>query len=180
MHARLMIGLAGGALVLAGCSGTVDGKPLADPTAAQAPLYGPSEEVTPKVKALGQTWLAVYEEDRWTVLADNWRPTPASEIDEFTKPRAGTQFWDVTVTQEQITGDYGYNSMYFVLKTPDGTRIESELIDPDGQNDFGSGELRAGEKTKGQVTFEVPIGVTPDRLVYESALGSTIGTWSLT
>ncbi len=69
------------------------------------------------------------------------------------------------------------NPFYFQLAMPDNTRVETGFGGAK-EPDLHAGTQVAGDCIRGFVTFEVPVGVTPVAVVFDTF--GTVGKWAIT
>ncbi len=78
-----------------------------------------------------------------------------AKVNEYIEPEAGNTYITVEVVIENTSRDETpYNPLYFKVKDADGFEHDVSLMGADPQ--LKSGNLRAGAKSRGFVTFEVP------------------------
>lgn len=82
----------------------------------------------------------------------------------------------VDVTIQATKGRIPVNPLYFIAKAPDGTTYEYSWT---GDSTLHSGELPAGQKTRGTVVLDVAGGPEPNQLIYEGPLGEQLASWTI-
>lgn len=88
-----------------------------------------------------------------------------SSLDEYTNAPSGKTYLVANVTIENTSDEtQTYNVFDFRLQTAGGT-----VIDPyfGGNNDLNSGDLVAGGKVSGNVTFEAPVETASQYIIYK-------------
>lgn len=78
----------------------------------------------------------------------------AAELGQFNKAKDGNEFVVAEVLIENVSADkVNYNPLYFKAKDSEGFEVNAELIA--GDQSLKSGDLTKGDKTRGNVAFEV-------------------------
>lgn len=91
---------------------------------------------------------------------------------QFIVPKSGNKYVTVDITLQNNSKDpYTYNALEFKLHDNQDYGYDMTVSDKDPQ--LSSGTIQPGEKTRGFITFEIPEGNTPAKLVY------TPGFWNL-
>lgn len=78
-------------------------------------------------------------------------------------------------------GRYAVNPLYLKYQAPDGTTFDSmsgNAITAGFDPQLSAGDIAAGQRTRGLVTFDVPAGAGA-RVQLTDELGSVIGQWAL-
>jgi len=90
----------------------------------------------------------------------------ATRIDDLWTPDDGNVFVVVDVTVENVDRDSAaYNPLYFSIKDSDGFEYTTAIAAPDPT--LKSGDLPLGDKTRGNVAFELKEGATGLVMSYE-------------
>lgn len=91
-----------------------------------------------------------------TLLKADWRPDLS---DSFFKPAQGNKYVSVLVRYEALDDGANFNIIHWNAFDRDGTEYDASVL---GQikPDLKVGQLAAGEKVQGWVTFEVPDDVS--------------------
>ncbi|MGY2012109.1 hypothetical protein ACW9HC_34495 [Nocardia gipuzkoensis] len=76
---------------------------------------------------------------------------------------------------EAIEGTYPYNPLYFAAETADHYRLDSTWL-IDGET-LDSGDLRAGQKIRGWIGFEIESGQTIEAIHLEGVFGDVVAIW---
>lgn len=98
--------------------------------------------------------------------------------DSFSAPSPGTTLYAVDVQACAGTQSASYNELYFALHMADNTKADPDLM-AQKTPDLGSGDLAAGQCSRGWITFDVPPGAIPAQLVMNPPFSSTVITWKL-
>jgi hypothetical protein len=101
------------------------------------------------------------------------RPAVANE---FTQVKG--KLYSINVTVQAEAGTVAVNPLYFSGSTEDGTHLDAELGAVDNQ--LAATDLPQGQKTSGQVAFDVPSGKNITQITLSGPLGSQQGLWSAT
>lgn len=83
----------------------------------------------------------------------------------------------IDVTIEATRGAVPVNPLYFFAKAADGTTYDYSWS---GDSTLRSGDLPAGQKTRGTVTFDIDGGPEPTQVIYEAPLGEQLISWTIT
>ena len=143
--------------------------PTVDPVTAAASTPPPQEDAP---LPLGEPALLTSDEGL-TESAVVHTVAPYVSDNQFTQPDQGA-YLVADVHQKVDSGSTPYNIFYWHLQAPDGT-----TYDPTNAKDpsFGSGELAAGQQTRGFVTFDVPPGTVHGLILLSDPLGSQLASW---
>ena len=88
------------------------------------------------------------------------------EDNEFMQPKAGNKYVVVDITQENNGSvPRAYNLWYFVLQDDKGYSHQTAFASCKEPN-FSSGTLQPTMKTRGYITFEIPEGNKPAKLIF--------------
>lgn len=167
------VGLVVSALVALACGGgsstkPSEGKKSAAP-AQQVSTVPVGQPLTLSSSLLGSNSAAVI-----TVKSANVR---AQGPDEYSKPKG--EFVVVDVAIDCTAGSYHASTSNFALVAADGTRTEPTYTSFDPM--LSSTTLQSGQKTAGNVVFDVPVGSTTGaKIAVRELLGSKdIGYWQM-
>ncbi|PKV98889.1 DUF4352 domain-containing protein [Nocardia fluminea] len=119
--------------------------------------------------AMGQ-WLDTPTKAGGTVKvrASDWHQVaPSADV-------PGTARWQVFIDLDATGATYDYNELLFLAQTPDGDEYEAEYTAPD--NPLGSGTV-SGEKRRGNVVIDIPVGAPVNKLVLDNNWGEHVGAW---
>jgi hypothetical protein len=134
---------------------------------------GPVEEATAApVAGVGDT--LARDDLELTLLKADWKPDIS---DSFYKPGKGQKYVSFLVRYEAIEDGADYNITFWDALDASGKRYEAEVL---GQiePDLTVGDLAAGKKVQGWVTYEVPAGVNGLQLIESQVLKDDL-TWSV-
>jgi len=104
----------------------------------------------------------------------DWDPT---FMDSSNRPKNG-RFLTINVTVAVQGGSYDYNEWDFGVQEADGTAysvMDGNATSGDFEPSLSSGTLHAGQKIRGNVTFDVPL--TKGAVVTLSNGGELLGSW---
>jgi hypothetical protein len=97
---------------------------------------------------------------------------PYTSGNQFIAPKSGNKFVTVDITLQNNSKDpYTYNVLEFKLH--DNQDYGYDMAVSDKEPTLSTGTIQPGEKTRGFITFEIPVNNTPAKLVY------TPGFWNL-
>lgn len=142
--------------------GSSTGTPGASSTTAPGATDAPAATSAP-AQSVGQVGDRV--EANGVALTVNG-VSAVDEVNDIFTPDEGNIFLVVDVTIESLSEDASYNPLYFKVKDSDGFEYNSNFTAPDPS--LKSGELSAGDKVRGNVSFEVPADATGLELSYEA------------
>lgn len=125
-------------------------------TASQQVASTPANDPSPDVAAPEQTVGKVGQRVESTgVGLSVLKVRQQSQVSEYLKPEAGNTYLIVEVVIENLSKEKApYNPLYFKVKDAEGFEHNASFIGVEPV--LKSGELRAGGKSRGFVTFEVP------------------------
>ncbi|MGX9902075.1 TM2 domain-containing protein [Arthrobacter sp. SA17] len=135
--------------------------PAADPAApaaapaAEAPAAAPA---APSEKKVGEAFTADMgngDTARITIVSATYGPTITTG--PFDSPAKNGGYLTLDVLWETEKGTTSSNPLYFKAKDADGRAANVELIMDDS---LGSGEIPAGDKTRGKVAFDIKPGTS--------------------
>jgi Domain of unknown function (DUF4352) len=115
-----------------------------------------------------------------TVESVKYSPTNAVAALVSEYPPKNGLFAVVNVLVEVDAGAYPFNSVYFKWQTPDATTysvIDGNAVFAGFEPAFGSGKLSTGQKTRGNVVFDVP--TKGGLLQLTSPTLDVIGQWTM-
>lgn len=128
--------------------------PQTERSTSAAAFPSPTPTATPKPKPrLGES-----TEAEGSIYTVNAVDDPFVPSNSYSKPAAGNRFVAIDVTQEATASSDAANPLYFFLQ--DGQGYEYRPTWADREPSFSSGDLTAGQKRRGWVIFEVPLGTT--------------------
>jgi Domain of unknown function (DUF4352) len=173
MNTKLAIGISLACMLTAAlaCSSDSTG-PTAGPYLTSTPLItAPPDitgipEITEGVPSLADTpvpevttapaSVGVRVESAGVALTVN-KVSTATSIQQFLTPQAGNIYLVLDVTIENTGQDAGsYNALYFKVKDANNFEYDTALAAPDPS--LKSGDSNKGDKVRGNVAFELPIG----------------------
>ena len=145
--------------------------PLAEesPEATDAPAEAAT---TAPVAGVGDT--LARDDLELTLLKADWKPDIS---DSFYQPDKGKKYVSFLVRYEAIEDGADYNIIFWDALDASGKRYEAQVL---GQiePDLTVGDLAAGKKVQGWVTYEVPAGVNELQLIESQVLKDDL-TWSV-
>jgi hypothetical protein len=143
------------------------GAPVAEPT-----VEASAEASAAPVARVGDTLSR--EDLALTLLKADWRPDIS---DSFYQPGAGQKYVSFLVRYKALEDGADYNITFWDALDTSGKRYEAEVL---GQiePDLAVGDLAAGKKMQGWVTYEVPNDVNALQLIESQVLKDDL-TWSV-
>ncbi len=97
-----------------------------------------------------------------------------SQGNEWDKPKSGKEYVIVSVTIENKgNNNLSYNPYYFKMQNSQGQQEDITFTTIDQDTSLQSGELVAGGKVSGTITFEEPTGDTGLILIYNDNIWSS-------
>jgi hypothetical protein len=131
------------------------------PSATPLPTVTPLPPPTPKVGRVGE------RVEAGGIALTVVSVSTLNEIDEFWLPDAGNIFLVIDVIVENASRDdeAPYNPLYFSVKDSDSFEYNTSMLAPDPA--LSSGTLVRGDKSRGNVAFEVPITASGFIVTYE-------------
>ncbi len=92
--------------------------------------------------------------------------TDCISTNQFMAPKEGNKFVIIDVTQENKgTDPLGYNLWNFKIQDDKDFTYQTAIA-VCREPSFGGGDLAAGQKTRGYVTFEIPKGNSPKKIIF--------------
>lgn len=148
----------------AGASGATVAKPTVEASAE-------ASAVPAKEAGVGDTLSR--DDLELTLLKADWRPDIS---DSFYQPGEGQKYVSFLVRHEALEDGAEYNIIFWDAIDKAGTRYEAEVL---GQiePDLTVGQLAAGKKVEGWVTYEVPKDVNQLQVIESQALQDDL-TWT--
>jgi len=148
------------------------GVPFAEPTVE--PAVEPSAEASAaptKEAGVGDTLSR--DDLELTLLKADWKPDIS---DSFYQPGEGQKYVSFLVRYEALEDGAEYNIIFWDAIDKSGTRYEAEVL---GQiePDLTVGQLAAGKKVQGWVTYEVPQDVNQLQVIESQVLQDDL-TWT--
>ncbi len=148
------------------------GAPVAEPTVE--PAAEPSAEASAapaKEAGVGDTLSR--DDLELTLLKADWKPDIS---DSFYQPGEGQKYVSFLVRYEALEDGAEYNIIFWDAIDKSGDRYEAEVL---GQiePDLTVGQLAAGKKVQGWVTYEVPQDVNQLQVIESQVLQDDL-TWS--
>jgi hypothetical protein len=133
----------------------------AQPPTPAPPTVTPLPPPTPKVGRVGE------RVEAGGIALTVVSVSTLNEIDEFWLPDAGNIFLVIDVIVENASRDdeAPYNPLYFSVKDSDSFEYDTSMLAPDPA--LSSGTLVRGDKSRGNVAFEVPITASGFIVTYE-------------
>jgi hypothetical protein len=145
--------------------------PLAEesPEATQAPSAQPTA-----APAAGVGDTLARDDLEVTLLKADWKPDIS---DSFYKPGKGQKYVSFLVRYEALEDGADYNIIFWDALDASGKRYEAEVL---GQiePDLTTGDLAAGKKVQGWVTYEVPSDVNELQIIESQVLKDDLA-WSV-
>ena len=160
-------------------SAEASSEPGAGESAAPADLPSPEATDAPATQAtpapvagVGDTLLR--DDLELTLLKADWKPDIS---DSFYQPGAGRKYVSFLVRYKAVEDGAAYNITFWDALDKSGNRYEAEVL---GQiePDLTVGDLAAGKKVQGWVTYEVPDDVNALELIESQVLKDDL-TWSV-
>jgi hypothetical protein len=174
------------AVVLAGCAST--SKPPAQPsqpqtpaTSAAAPAPSPSDSLAGPIKTIFE--VSDGSGDKMSVRLVKVID-PAQGADEFTTPDHGKRFVGAVFVLRGITGHFSddADNDALIIGT-NGQTYDADFDDIAGYTNFNGGEfnVRTGERSKGAVTFQLPLHVRVAKVEWDasSGFGGAPAEWTI-
>ncbi len=121
---------------------------------------------------IGATLEIVDGDNKAQVTIADLAPTTPSQ---FASPSG--ELYSIDITVQALEGKVNVNPLYFTAKTADGTTLTADLIGVDDQ--ITVTELPAGQKVRGLVAFDVPVGKPITQIVFTGPLGEQLGIWNV-
>lgn len=143
--------------------------------ASAEPTEEPAAEATEAPAAEAGVGDALARDDlEITLLKADWKPDIS---DSFYQPGKGRKYVSFLVRYEALEDGADYNITFWDALDPSGKRYEAEVL---GQiePDLTVGDLAAGKKVQGWVTYEVPNDVNALQLIESQVLKDDL-TWSV-
>jgi hypothetical protein len=132
-----------------------------------ASIVVPTPTYTPSPPPLGVVGQRIESEGIALTVLDQLR---SAQVSDFQVARVGSEYLIVEVLIETTTRETApYNPLYFMVK--DSSGFEYSGITSSNLSPLKSGDLARGEKARGTVAFEVPIGASGLTLSYDPLFG---------